>query len=930
MMGGVSSPTAMTGRVKEIAKSLSAFMELAKEPDVVRAIQTMGSLRASGLNLQETMSAVSAGRTYARMAGTTFANVAEMGGSMGSQTMQSMGLSQGVGFRAGMANYGIAASGMNSGVINPQLASLVGGAQGLGTLNTMFSGAMLQHPMVTPGMMGAAGGLDANAIQRMMSGQSNMFDMTGRGSGVLGGMAGRYGAAGLGMAVAMQPMLQDSLGRMIQAQGSFAGRNMEDRQVLAMARQMGMHGSQGYLTAAQAMGMDRNQALTRATEMSSPTYWSNQRGQLDVERREARANNDREEEQDASSLGGTLYRHTGIGRALRAGRGAAHAVGMHFTGGREGQIEFGGAMSDSDRRELSAGYGSQSYRRYMERNGATAPSDGLLDRLSHGYDYSSAMGSEGIAAGLGSIIRLGTDSAHDRAIQRQELRSGGEFATEVLASTRAQRRRALGQTNALFGSSEGLQQFASSLNSMSATYGGERSLLGAGFNGAVRGAAQFYSMGTFDPGNVVGGRSATGSDIEARYRATMRRQGKSEDEITQLWRSQRSGIAAAAGDMMETYGMTPEQREVWQQTQRRVGGDSGSSDDGGRRNIQRAYRSVLGDRGRGAQEGYEALHGEAEGLGREGTARHARTRNIITAAAAANLLATQGTSTEQERAHRLSRTLFQGLSGEEQAQVNQRVQALAGRNRGNEGALEAARGLVGSGDANTLLERMGAADETLANAKRARDAGTGFAAMSRQGGMLANVLRGAVGRNGYDREAVQHAFQNMTPDQIRALREEGSGGARIADLARRGNFTEIERIAGRMGEDGDRQRRSWTEEHSGRIRAFETAANIYSMNPILAPWKNRIREGARGLVDRMRESAVADTLTPHSAQERQAMLSGRDSASAQSEAEGSGMGRAGDALLEASRELRRASEQLSNSTLVGAVSNLVGSNTPTP
>jgi hypothetical protein len=102
-------------------------------------------------------------------------------------------------------------------------------------------------------------------------------------------MTERLGVGGLGMAVAMQPMLQDSLGRMIQAQGPFAQRNMEDRQVLSLARQMGMGGSQGFLTAAQALGMDRTQALARATEMGSGAYWSTQRAQLATDQREARA-----------------------------------------------------------------------------------------------------------------------------------------------------------------------------------------------------------------------------------------------------------------------------------------------------------------------------------------------------------------------------------------------------------------------------------------------------------------------------------------------------------------------------------------------------------------------------------------------------------------------------------------------------------------
>jgi hypothetical protein len=114
---------------------------------------------------------------------------------------------------------------------------------------------------------------------------------------VLTGMAERHGVGGLGMAVAMQPMLQDSLGRILQAQGPFAQRNMEDRQVMGLSRQLGMSGSQGFLTAAQALGMDRTQAVARATEMGSGAYWSTQRAQLATDQREARAVADREFEE---------------------------------------------------------------------------------------------------------------------------------------------------------------------------------------------------------------------------------------------------------------------------------------------------------------------------------------------------------------------------------------------------------------------------------------------------------------------------------------------------------------------------------------------------------------------------------------------------------------------------------------------------------
>lgn len=939
MMGGVGSPAGMTGRVRDIAKSLSAFMELAKEPDIVRAIQTMGSLRSSGLNLQETMSAVQAGRSYARMAGATFQGIAEMGGSMGSQAYQSMGLTQGLGFRTGMANYGIGASSMNQGILNPQMSALVGGAQGLGTLNTMFSGAMLQHPMVTPGAMGSAGGLNADAVRRMMSGESNMFSMTGQGANALSGMASRYGVGGLGMAVAMQPLLQDSLGRMIQSQGTFAGRNMEDRQVLGMARQMGLHGSQGYMTAAMAMGMDRTQALTRATEMNSPSYWNTQRAQLGVEQREARANTDRAEEEDAPSLAGTIYRYTAAGRAARGVRGGIHHLGEYmdrtFLGG--GRVDLNGPLSDAEQRGVRRAYGTDSYRQYAARQVAAGhgEGDGLFDRLELGTMASQAAGSTGIAAGLGGLLRLGTDSADDRARQRSDMRGGAAFATDVLSSTRSQQLRASNRANELFGNIGGLQAFGESMSNLSNTYGGQRSLLGATFNGVTRGAAQMVGYGIVDPGNSAGTHTISASEIEQRYRQTMRAQGKTEEEITRLWSTERSNIAAAVGHELNSRGMTPEQRAVWQQTQRTVAGGIGTP--GGDREVRDAYTRVMGNAGSEAQAGYRAIFGEAEGLGREGSRQNSRTKSMITALAMTNILATQG-DPGTERAQRIRSKMLEGLTPSQRTEVTDRATALADRYRNNRGVLEAARGVMGTGDESTVLERMEGSSTTLTNAIAYRNASTGFAAMKRMGGTLGSALAN-VDTN--DDAAVEEALKQLTPAQLREMRREGSGSADIANMIRSHNFSGVRGVAGRIGQEGERARSEWEESHAHGTRrrmmggvatliggAIDETTGALTGHRFHAA--DRLRSMASGFLDRMSDNAAVDAITPHSAAERQAMLQGQDSAATQSEAEGTGMGRAGDALLEASRELSNAARQLSNSTILGAVTNLVGSNTPTP
>lgn len=920
LMTGVGSPDQMTSRVRDVARSLSAFMELAREPDVVRAIQTMGSLRASGLNLHETTAAVSAGRSFARMAGTTFQGLAEIGGAMGSSAFQSMGLTQGLGFQVGMGNYAQAASSINRGTLSPQMAALTGGAQGLGTLNTMFSGALLQLPMVTPGAMSTGGGLNAGAIQNMLSGRSDLFSMTGRGSNVLTGMTERLGVGGLGMAVAMQPMLQDSLGRMIQAQGPFAQRNMEDRQVLSLARQMGMGGSQGFLTAAQALGMDRTQALARATEMGSGAYWSTQRAQLATDQREARAVADRNYEEGEPTWSGTLYRQTRVGRAVRGVSGALHHARVGLSGafgGEESHGIYGGDESDEGRRRVRAAYRTASYAAYVSGQTRAAPEEDVFDRVSTGFRYSRFTGASDLGAGATAIGRLLTDDAGDQRRQRAEMQGGASFAADVVGSTAAQRRVAMGRIGDLFGGGEGLSDVSHSLSRVANDYGGRGNV--ARMVGQTGGAGLAFGLGGPVVASLVGTHGIGGDEIFSRYRTAMRNRGMSDEQIRSNWQRERGSIAAAVGADMEAQGMTAEERHAWQRTQRELRTGSGDSATG-QEAVRTAYSRLLGHAGSEGREGYDAVMDEARGVGREGTARYEKTRRITGALALLNVQRSHDGDSEKRR--QAYNALMGQLSDSERAEVTRRVSALGSRYQGNERALLAGRGLL-EGDANTILDRMGGTEETRVNEKARRAAATGFSLMARQGGVLGDALRDV---DGTDRDAVQRALGNLTPDQLNRLRRE-RGGARIASLLERGDFSGVEALAGGMGEGADADRRNWDAEHSTRRRVIEGGASVLATLTPLG-WSKSLRErvsgAAHGFVDSMRERAVMAGLTTRSGAEREAALGARESAGTQSEVEGAGIGRASDALLEASRELKEATENMRNSSVAGALTSLVG------
>jgi len=910
MMSGVSSPEAMTSRVREVARSLSSFMELAKEPDIVRAIQTMGSLRSSGLNLQETMQAVSHGKSFARMAGTSFQGLAEIGGSIGSSTFQSMGMTQGLGFGVGMGAYGQAASSINRGILSPQLGAMMGGAQGISQLNTMYSGAALQHPMTVPGLMSSSGGLNAGAMQNYLGGRGDLFSLTSQGAGALSGMANRMGVGGLGMGVALQPLLQDTVGRAIQSQGAFAGRNLEDRQVMALARQMGMRGSEGYITAAQMMGMDRTQSLSRATELGSASYWQGQRQQLGTDRAEAHAEEIRRREASAPGIGTTLLRDTGLGDATAGIGEAFHHLGVGVSRalrGRESSEQFLAPSTESARRRLDSTYRDvDSFARNYRGRGA-APDD-MFDRLTTDYQISRAAGARGLMAGAGAALM--NLSADQRSEGRRNLREGGEFASSVLASSSTQQRAAMGDLGSTFGGAGGLTAFSRNLDALTrgAAGGGVGGQIGGmALNGLFRGGAGMFGMGVVDPGNIAGSRAMTESDFRGAFMNSMRGSGVGQDELNRRWGEQRETIAQQAAFMRNLEVHTEAENEAWQSTGAfasrfgRRGGVLGRV----REREQGAYRSLLGDVGREGQQGFQSVMDRVEGLGQAGTARYDRTRRLAGVFVQARLAAQTGGQGGRDRANELIRrateqAAAQGLSATDIADVGHRAEGLSAEFAGNEAAQVGARGFVAhAGASGDPMAALGSQETALDQGRAVRRVGSGYASLATGGGVLQDVLRGT-SADSYNEEEVRGKLAGMTRTQLDRLRREGRGGQRMADLIQRGNFQEVNAIAGRRGEQAEQLRSRYDQEESS--------------------WFRR----ALGTDEGARERYVQEHLQTLSGRERDLDRQSRDSEGAESAVRGAGIGGAADALSRVTTDLAEVTRNLRDVTTNGQLDRMVG------
>lgn len=907
MMSGVTDPSQMTGRVREIAKSLSAFMELAKEPDIQRALATMGSLRASGLNLNETMGAVSQGRSFARMAGMSFQQMAETGGAMGSSTFQSMGLTQGLGFRAGMANLGSASASQNGGILNPQMMGLVGGAQGYSNLNNMFSAGMLQLPMMAPGMMSGAGGINANSINGLLGGQSNLFSMTGRGANVLSGMAARGGVESLGMAIGMQPMLQDHVGRMLQADGPFSQRNAEDGQVMQLSRNLGMRGSAGFMTAAQAMGMSQSQALARAQEMGSGAYWDGQRGQIETRRREGRAEEYRRQDAENPTFGESAMRLSGANDALYGVRRAAgdlrHSVSHAILGDHAMAYN---PMNDDERREMGRTVRDPGFSQTLTRLGARGrelsdrPRGWLANRVSR---QSDAMDLDQLQGG-GSLLRTGGAALIQDIMSpdevRGELRNFGEGRrlTGMMFSTSDRERAGLaGRTDQLFGNTRAMSEFGQEAarimgsGSMESTGG-----VGMAMNAGMRAGVMALTGGMVDPGNIASGSGGVrASDLRAAYMRTATRSGGMDEKTAaRTWEREGTAIVQRASRAALEV-MTPEQRERAQTAIRMEvsGGRTGRFDEATREEERGGVNTLLGSRA-ALSEG-ESFAREMQGTQAVGGTDAKRERSRAYIMARAQLLAvaqTGGPEAEHVRQQLVSlqEEARRTFSPQELDQMDGAAVGRAASIRTPEGLDRAKRFVSRQATASGAQILSGTIQGTrqIRQGQASRLVASGVESAAAGGGPLADVFKDMHTGN-FTNEMFQDRIRGVTDDQIAELRRTGQG--RVADMlsrARNGDQTAMGQFREHLTHGGERRERIRTEVEEGMGLGGR----------LLNRFTNR---GTDRIADLLGRTTVMD-----SEAERQQTRTDQSQAAAQA----AGIGGGGDQLVQASRSLEEASRML--------------------
>lgn len=958
LLDGTQSVAGMTSRVKDIAKSLSAFMELANEPDIQRALHTMGQMRSSGLNLVETNAAVNNGRNFARMAATSFQDMAAVGAAYGSQTYQSMGLTQGLGGMVGTANYGIARNSQLQNILSPQLMNLTGGAAGLGNMNNLLAGSILQQPMFAPGLMNARGGVDASSIRALLNGQLDTFSLTARGAGTLHTMAQNMGVEGLGLAIGLQPLLQDSIGRMIQSQGPFAQRNMEDGYIQSLMSRMGRHGTAGYVTLAMANGADRNQAITRGLELGDPNYWRGQRAQIETIRREDRARELRAEEAARPGAIDALGFASPTAAGVIRGVGDTydhlrHGVHTFFHGDGLGPSSITTRLEDEERRAAIRGLNSSDVNAMFRRaaNQREASGRTLGSGFGGGLLEARLRGGTGPFAHLDVLSRnvagmfsdsLGMSSAA-RGSSLRDFAAGGRASSEILDTSMNDQVAAQQRVDSanVFGTGPDAARAQAEYSRRIAHIGGESAERVTGVNAAFRtaGLAITGRLGLpLDIGNALNTPAARGSQFEAAFVQTMLARGAgTEAELRARYREHQGNINPAVSVGTRAF-QSPADRQRFQAARRageevdaRGARSGGSFVEQARRLSDAGWNEILGGEG-GNQERREAfreIRRFAATVGAAGSELERVSQDYGTLDASYRAVINDSGSSREERA-RAERGLVElqtQLQGDARFTAEQRTQLAfgmgnaAGNMEGDSTDAQRRRragrdviNALGSRTGREAMSYLEAAQRKTATGDAVQTIDDGFRVMGIQSNVLGQVLQRRAG-DIYDPERTRAALSTMSEERIRDLENEGQAGRQRAALIRRmrsGDTTEADDAWKELQEGASREGEGAT---AARTRAREAAnsfvgriGNFFSGRSVEEDTERRFRE------DWGQNSAAT----------RRAGAQTANSVAAQNGARAAGIGGPEDQLAAAAASLQQAAADLRRSSEAGGMDALFG------
>lgn len=286
------SPEDISRKVKDISKAVKTLVNITGDPDVRKAIASLGQMRELGFEgLAAQTGAVANRAAFARMAGVSQAAMMQQYGAPGAMMAQQIGMAGATGFNAGMMGGASANMAVSAGAFNDLQLSRAGGKAGVAQTNMMASLAAANQDLYMAAALkrDAKGKLDVDVeaykraqgmsvgdVARMAQdniakvGQQGIYELSTRKQEFKDILAQRMGPMGMQMNVIKQ------------AQGLM-------KEVPGMTMGAALRVKIGASEAGQGMSAEQQESAARTLELQfqSRDYWDTQIQQLRVQKRHA-------------------------------------------------------------------------------------------------------------------------------------------------------------------------------------------------------------------------------------------------------------------------------------------------------------------------------------------------------------------------------------------------------------------------------------------------------------------------------------------------------------------------------------------------------------------------------------------------------------------------------------------------------------------
>lgn len=270
MLDMAQTPERIASTMRQVAKQVKVFMQVANEPDMREAIRQMGQLSTMGVDIGDMSAFARRVRGSARAAGLSFQG-GIAAGMPGAAMFQEMGLSAATGLEMGLGSLAMAQGAVRAGAFSRDQLAMLGGVQGIAQRDMMGMAATLRLPVLAASMSGYGPGgfaLNGGNIRSLLTGGMGPADMVRTGAGNISAAVAQGGPEAIAQFMVQEPELQNQIARTLGPQGMKA---VELNTVLNQMKFLNLKGAEGFAGAAMSLGRTPEAARQLQLLASSPT-----------------------------------------------------------------------------------------------------------------------------------------------------------------------------------------------------------------------------------------------------------------------------------------------------------------------------------------------------------------------------------------------------------------------------------------------------------------------------------------------------------------------------------------------------------------------------------------------------------------------------------------------------------------------------------